>query len=65
MPIQISGDPTEKREVSNYKDLDRGDSNFIRGGMCLTFSEGLAQKAKKGRENNISLENLEENTVLV
>ena len=48
LPIQISGDPTEKREVSNYKDLERVKSNFIRGGMCLTFSEGLAQKAKKG-----------------
>ncbi|MBU2576938.1 MAG: DNA polymerase II large subunit [Nanoarchaeota archaeon] len=48
LPIQISGDPTEKREVSNYKDLPRVSSNFIRGGMCLTFSEGLAQKAAKG-----------------
>ncbi len=48
LPIQISGDPTEKREVSNYKDLPRVPTNFIRGGMCLTFSEGLAQKAAKG-----------------
>jgi len=48
LPIQISGEPTEKREVSNYKDLDRVDGNFIRGGMCLIFSEGLAQKAQKG-----------------
>jgi DNA polymerase II large subunit len=54
LPIQISGDPTEKREVSNYKDLPRVPSNFIRGGMCLTFSEGLAQKAGKamGRLNS-------------
>jgi len=48
LPIQIAGDPTEKFEVSNYKDLERVETNFIRGGMCLTFSEGLAQKAKKG-----------------
>jgi DNA polymerase II large subunit len=48
LPIQISGEPTEQREVSNYKDLDRVESNFIRGGMCLIFSEGLAQKAQKG-----------------
>lgn len=48
MPIQIAGDPTEKREVLNYKDLDRVETNFIRGGMCLIFSEGLAQKAQKG-----------------
>ena len=48
LPIQISGDPTEKLEVSNYKNLERVGTNFIRGGMCLIFSEGLAQKAKKG-----------------
>jgi len=48
LPIQIAGEPTEDREVSNYKDLNRVETNFIRGGMCLIFSEGLAQKAKKG-----------------
>ncbi len=48
LPIQIAGDPTEDREVSNYKDLERIETNFIRGGMCLIFSEGLAQKAPKG-----------------
>ena len=48
LPIQIAGDPTEKLEVSNYKNLERVDTNFVRGGMCLIFSEGLAQKAKKG-----------------
>lgn len=48
LPIQIAGEPTESREVSNYKDLPRIETNFIRGGMCLIFSEGLAQKAQKG-----------------
>lgn len=48
LPLQIAGEPTEDREVSNYKDLERVETNFIRGGMCLIFSEGLAQKAKKG-----------------
>jgi DNA polymerase II large subunit len=48
LPIQIAGEPTEKREVSNYKNLSRVETNFIRGGMCLVFSEGLAQKAAKG-----------------
>src|SRR3989344_6318330 len=48
LPIQISGDPTEKREVSNYKNLPRVETDNIRGGMCLIFSEGLAQKAAKG-----------------
>jgi len=48
IPIQIHGEPSEDREVSNYKDLQRVETNFIRGGMCLIFSEGLAQKAQKG-----------------
>ena len=48
MPFQVAGDPTESREVSNYKDLPRVESNFIRGGFCLIMGEGMAQKAKKG-----------------
>jgi DNA polymerase II large subunit len=48
IPIQIAGEPTEQKEVSNYKDLERLETNFIRGGMCLIFGEGLAQKARKG-----------------
>jgi DNA polymerase II large subunit len=48
MPFQVCGDPTEKKEVSNYKDLVRIETNFIRGGFCLIIGEGLAQKAKKG-----------------
>ncbi len=48
LPIEITGEPSESREVSNYKDLPRVETNLIRGGMCLTFSEGLAQKAQKG-----------------
>ncbi len=48
IPLQIAGEPTENKEVSNYKNLPRIDTNYIRGGMCLIFSEGLAQKAAKG-----------------
>ena len=47
LPFQIDGEPTSRREVSNYRDLSRVGTNFIRGGMCLAFSEGLAQKAGK------------------
>ena len=47
IPIEIAGDPTEKIEVSNYKDLPRIESNLIRGGMCLVLAEGIAQKAPK------------------
>ena len=48
LPIQIDGEPTEHLEVSNFKNLERVKTNYIRGGMCLIFSEGLAQKAAKG-----------------
>jgi len=48
LPIQITGDPTESREVSNYKNLPRVETDFIRGGFCLVLGEALAQKAAKG-----------------
>ena len=48
IPFQICGDPTENKEVSNYKNLARVETDFIRGGFCLTIGEGLAQKAAKG-----------------
>jgi DNA polymerase II large subunit len=47
IPVQINGDPSEKKEVSNYKDIDRVETNLIRSGFCLVFAEGLAQKAPK------------------
>jgi DNA polymerase II large subunit len=45
--VQIDGDPSEKLEVSNYKDLERIDTNRIRNGVCLVMGEGLCQKAPK------------------
>ncbi len=58
MPIQVSGEPSEKLEVSNYKNLDRVNTNFLRSGFCLIMAEGLAQKAAKGfRLYNIARKN--------
>ncbi len=51
VPLQIDGDPTAERDVSNFKDLERIETNRIRGGMCLVIAEGLAQKAKKITKN--------------
>jgi len=45
--VEISGDPTEQIEVSNYKDLPRMKTNRIRGGMCLVYAECIIQKAPK------------------
>lgn len=47
LPIQVDGLPSEEEEVSNYKDLERIETNLIRGGFCLEISEALAQKASK------------------
>lgn len=46
-PIEISGEPTEKFEVSNYKDLPRVPTNKIRSGFCLLHSSCLPLKAQK------------------
>src|SRR6056297_498960 len=48
MPFQVGGDPSEKMEVSNYKNLERVPTNYLRSGFCLVMAEGLAQKAPKG-----------------
>ncbi|MFB6199346.1 MAG: DNA polymerase II large subunit, partial [Candidatus Nanohaloarchaea archaeon] len=47
VPIEVTGSPTEQLDVSNYKDLDRIDTNRIRGGMCLVYLDGLPLKAPK------------------
>jgi len=47
IPLQIDGDSSEKIEVSNYKDIDRIETNRIRNGPCLVIGECVAQKASK------------------
>lgn len=46
LPIEIDGHATEDIEVSNCKDIDRIDTNQIRGGVCLVMSM-VALKAPK------------------
>jgi DNA polymerase II large subunit len=47
IPVQIAGDPSEKIEVSNNKDIKRVETNNIRNGVCLVIGEGIAQKSPK------------------
>ncbi|MFH1589166.1 MAG: DNA polymerase II large subunit [archaeon] len=49
LPVEISGDPSEKYEVSNinYKDLPRVNTNVLRNGFCLIHSSCLPLKAPK------------------
>ncbi|MEM4221937.1 MAG: DNA polymerase II large subunit, partial [archaeon] len=45
--VCIDGDGTENVEVSIYKNLERVETNRIRGGMGLVITEGIGLKAKK------------------
>ncbi|HPM54345.1 MAG TPA: DNA-directed DNA polymerase II large subunit [Methanoculleus sp.] len=46
-PVCIDGEPTEQQEVSGYRNLERVETNTVRGGMALVVAEGLALKAPK------------------
>lgn len=49
IPVEISGDPSEKREVSSalYKDIPRIPTNLLRSGYCLIHSSCVPLKAPK------------------
>jgi len=47
LPVQIDGDPSEKIDVPNYKNLPRVYTNKLRNGFCLVTAEGLCQKFAK------------------
>ena len=46
IPVEISGEPTDQVEVS-HRDLQRVETNNIRGGALLAMVEGVIQKSKK------------------
>lgn len=47
LPVEIGADPSEQKEVSNYKDLPRIETNKIRSGFCLVMSSCIPLKAPK------------------
>ncbi|MBN2095394.1 MAG: DNA polymerase II large subunit [Candidatus Aenigmarchaeota archaeon] len=47
VPICLTGEATEQREVSRHKDCERAETTRIRGGMCLVYLDGLPLKAEK------------------
>lgn len=47
LPVEITGDATEKISVSGYVNLPRIETNNIRGGAILVFNDGLLGKAPK------------------
>ncbi len=50
-PVCIDGEPTEREEVSGYRNLERVETNTVRGGMALVIAEGLILKAPKVMRN--------------
>ncbi len=47
IPVEITGEGTERVEVSGYRDLPRVETNQLRGGAVLVLAEGVLQKAPK------------------
>ena len=46
IPIEVTGEPTDHVEVS-HRDLERVETNQLRGGALLAMVEGVIQKAPK------------------
>jgi DNA polymerase II large subunit len=46
IPVEVTGEPTDQIEVS-HRDLERVETNNIRGGALLAIAEGVIQKAPK------------------
>ncbi len=47
LPVEVAGEPSEKMDVSNYKDLPRIPTNKIRSGYCLILSSCIPLKGPK------------------
>ncbi len=47
LPIELTGEPTEKFEVGGYRDLERVETNRLRGGMALVLNDGVIGRAHK------------------
>lgn len=47
VPIEINGKPTKDNEVTGYRNLERIETNKIRGGALLVLNDGICGKAHK------------------
>jgi DNA polymerase II large subunit len=55
IPIEVTGEPTDHVEVS-HRDLERVETNQVRGGALLAMVEGVIQKAPKVRKYSKKLD---------
>ena len=47
LPVEVTGEPTEKIEVSGYRDIPSIETNRVRGGAMLVLNDGILGKAHK------------------
>ncbi len=47
LPIMLTGEPTEQFEVSGSRDLERIETNRVRGGSVLVLNDGVVGRAAK------------------
>ncbi len=47
IPVEVTGEPTEQEVVTGYRNLERVETNRVRGGAVLAIAEGVLQKAPK------------------
>ncbi|MBU7013922.1 MAG: DNA polymerase II large subunit [Theionarchaea archaeon] len=47
VPVEITGEPTEKEEVSGHRNMERIETDRVRGGAILALAESVIQKSKK------------------
>ncbi len=45
--VEVTGEPTEKDEVSGFRDLERVKTNRLRGGAVLVLNDGLIGRSHK------------------
>lgn len=50
-PVCIDGEPTEQEEVQGYRNLERVETNRVRGGIALVVAEGIILKAPKVKKH--------------
>ncbi|RDD53359.1 MAG: DNA polymerase II large subunit [Candidatus Korarchaeota archaeon NZ13-K] len=50
IPVEITGPPTEREEVSSLRNLARVETNRVRGGAVLVINDCILQKARKLRK---------------
>lgn len=47
IPVEVTGPPTDRYQVSVYRNLERIETNYVRGGALRVINDGIYGKAEK------------------